>query len=92
MEDRTKPVIHVITDKPPSKPSPLLEYNTPHHADEAQWKKLLQDNVINKYRLSIKHQQFQHQHRRDLIKYILLPPLKYLHIPTPKQPTRHDEY
>ena len=37
MEDRTRPVVHVITDKPPSEPPPLLEHNTPHHADEAQW-------------------------------------------------------
>ena len=35
MEDRTNPVVHVITDKQPSKPPPSLEQNTSHPADEA---------------------------------------------------------
>ena len=37
MEERTKPVVHVITDKPPSKPPPSLEQNISYHIDEAQW-------------------------------------------------------
>ena len=124
MEERTKPVVHVITDKPPSKPPPSLEQNISYHIDEAQWiadiqtaadtslnnrdiqhaaclcphdyipsvKKLSQNNAINKHHLSIKRQQLQHHHRRDPIKCTLIPSPTYLHIPTPKKPTRHGGY